>query len=88
MIVGSDIRCNEIIRVLAVVDDVEEEMYAKVLRNTGESVCVTYLSATEKLYKGACVYQLESVAETVQYSSTEPTIPQTEELPNLNSLFS
>ena len=69
MIVGSEIRCNEIIRVLVVVDDVEEEMYAKVLRNTGESVCVTYLSATEKLYKGACVYQLESVAETVQYSA-------------------
>jgi hypothetical protein len=69
MITGQDIKPGEIVRILANTDDVEEEMYAKALRNTGDFLYVTYLSATDMLYKGACVYGLESVVNPVQYES-------------------
>ena len=69
MITGRDIKIGEIVRVLTDIDDIEEEMYAKVLRNTGEFLYVTYLSSTDMLYKGACVYGLESTANMVQYDT-------------------
>jgi len=69
MITGQDIKPGEIVRILTDIDDIEEEMYAKVLRNTGDFLYVTYLSATDMLYKGACVYGLESTANAVQYET-------------------
>lgn len=63
------IKPHEIIKVVTKTEDMEEEMYAKVLRNTGELLYVTYLVETEKLYRGACVYEFESVAHKVPYGA-------------------
>ena len=60
---------HEIIKVLVDFDGVEEELYAKVLRNDDINLVVTYLSPTSKVYKGACVYSFESTVERVNFDS-------------------
>ncbi len=69
MINLQDIRPHEVIKVLVEFDEVEEELYAKVIKNDGGSLLVTYLTPTSKLYKGACVYSFEPKVERVTIES-------------------
>lgn len=59
MISREEITQNDFVKVLVNDDDIEEEMFAIVGMNTGTVLGVHYISPTEKLYKSACVYQLE-----------------------------
>ena len=69
MITPQEISPHEVIKVLVDFDGVEEELYAKVLRNDDINLVVTYLSPTSKVYKGACVYSFESTVERVNFDS-------------------
>ena len=60
MIVTSDINPNDIVKALVNQDDVEEEMYGIVGMNTGNVLGVHYISQTNKIYKSACVLEIES----------------------------
>lgn len=59
----------EIIKVLVKWDEIEEELYAKVLKNYGESLMVTYLGPTSKVYKSATVYEFDSKPHLVKGDS-------------------
>jgi hypothetical protein len=69
MITPQEISQLEVIKVLVDFDGLEEELYAKVLRNDDISLIVTYLSPTSKVYKGACVYSFEATVERVNFDS-------------------
>ena len=69
MLTPQEISPHEIIKVLVDFDGVEEELYAKVLRNDDINLVVTYLSPTSKVYKGACVYSFEPTVERVNFDS-------------------
>lgn len=69
MITPQEIFPHEIIRVLVDLDGVEEELYAKVLRNDDINLVVTYLTPTSRVYKGACVYSFDSSVERVDFDS-------------------
>jgi len=60
MISRESIFQDDIIKLLVNEDGTEDEMYALVGMNTGNTLGVSYLSPTNKIYKSACVYQLES----------------------------
>lgn len=59
MIVPQDINQNDIVKVLVNDDGIEEEMYGVVGMNTGNVLGVRYLSQTNKIYKSACVLEIE-----------------------------
>lgn len=61
----SEIHEHEIIKVFAKEDDVEEELYAVVTMNTGRVLGVRYLTATDKIYKGATCYHVEEETQPV-----------------------
>tara|TARA_B110000285_G_scaffold225824_1_gene284615 strand:+ start:6601 stop:7158 length:558 start_codon:yes stop_codon:yes gene_type:complete len=65
----SDIKPTEVVKVLVESDGVEEDMFAKVLKNENDCLSVTYLSPTSKIYKGACVYQFDAFASRVEFQS-------------------
>jgi hypothetical protein len=67
MIIKEDIKAGEIISVLIEVPDIES--FAKVLSNEGDYLLVTYLSPSDKVYKGAKVFSFESKAERVDFES-------------------
>ena len=69
MIKLEEIQEGEIIKVLVNNDDIEEELFARVYKNTGNIVIVKYLSPTEKNWKGSCVYELEEENNTVEPES-------------------
>jgi hypothetical protein len=60
MISRGSIFQDDIVRLLVDEDGLEEQMYAIVGMNTGNTLGVKYLSPTNKIYKSACVYQLET----------------------------
>jgi len=66
MIVPHDIKKDEIIIVL--VEELGENL-AKVVSNEGEYLIVSYLSPSEKVYKGTKVYSFESKTEFVSFDS-------------------
>lgn len=66
MINFQDIEEGEILKVLVNNDDIEEEMYCRVYKYTGNFIRVKYLIPTEKVWKGACVYELEETYNTVE----------------------
>lgn len=59
MIVFSEIRPGDLIKVLVVVDDVEDELYANVEENREDYLIVKYYSESSLVYKNASVYLLE-----------------------------
>jgi hypothetical protein len=59
MIVPSEIKENDIVKLLVNEDDIEDEFLAVVGMNTGLTLGVRYLNPTELIYKSSCVYQLE-----------------------------
>lgn len=60
MIVPSQINEDDIVKLLVNEDGMEDEMYGIVGMNTGNTLGLRYLNPTELVYKGACVYELES----------------------------
>lgn len=60
MISRESIFQDDIVKLLVNEDGIEDEMYAVVGMNTGNTLGVKYLSPTNKIYKSACVYQLET----------------------------
>lgn len=67
MIVGEEISPGEIVKILAVEDDLEETFYGRVSMNTGNVLGVNYLTATDRVYKGATVYAVEEEVQPVRY---------------------
>jgi len=67
----SDIKPYEIVKVLTVDgdDEVEEEYWAKVMSNEGSYLFVSYLSFTDKIYKGATIHSLDSTVSRVDPES-------------------
>lgn len=59
MISREEIIQNDFVKVLVNENELEEEMFAIVGMNTGNVLGLHYISPTEKLYKSACVYELE-----------------------------
>lgn len=59
MITFSEIQTGDLIKVVVVVDDVEDELYAKVSDNRGDHFEIYYYEETSLTYKGARVYVLE-----------------------------
>ena len=59
MIVPSEIIQDDIVKLLVNEDDLEDEMFAVVGMNTGQTLGVRYLNPTELIYKSACVYKLD-----------------------------
>ena len=59
MISRESILQDDIVKVLVNEEGIEDEMYAVVGMNTGNTLGLRYLSPTNKIYKSACVYQLE-----------------------------
>lgn len=60
MISRETILQDDIVKVLVNEDGIEDEMYAVVGMNTGNTLGLKYLSPTNKIYKSACVYQVET----------------------------
>lgn len=58
MITASEIVQDNILKIFVNEDGVEDEMYGVVGMNTGNTLGVYYLNPTERLYKTACVYEL------------------------------
>ena len=66
MIKFEEIEDGEIVKVLVNNDDIEEEMFARVYKHTGNFMYVKYLVPTEKVWKGACVYELEDSTNMIE----------------------
>jgi hypothetical protein len=66
MINFQDIEEGEIVKVLVNMNDIEEELFARVYKHTGNFLHVKYLIPTEKVWKGACVYELEETNNMVE----------------------
>lgn len=69
MINFQEIEEGEIVKALVRLNDVEEELYARVYKNTGTFLEVKYLLPTEKTWKGACVYELDETKEVIEPES-------------------
>ena len=59
MIVPSEIIQDDIVKLLVNEDELEDEMFAVIGMNTGQTLGVRYLNPTELIYKSACVYKLD-----------------------------
>lgn len=60
MITFSEIQAGDLIKVVVVLDDVEDELFAVVSDNRGDHFELHYYEETSLVYKGARVYVLES----------------------------
>jgi len=60
MILISDIQAGDLIKVLVVVDDVEDELFARVSDNRDDYLEIRYFEETSLTYRGARVYALEA----------------------------
>lgn len=74
MIRYSDIRTGDIIRVL----DEEDELYAKVCDNRGDTLEVHYLEKTNKTHNGAIVYELNPDLELTRMERVSEHYPDGE----------
>ena len=59
MINFSEIQPGDLIRVLVNLEDIEDEMYAKVKENNKDYLVVSYYSETSMTYKGARIHEYE-----------------------------
>ena len=59
MINISEIQPGDLIKVLVNLEDIEDELYAKVKENNNDYLVVSYYSETSMTYKGACLYEYE-----------------------------
>ena len=67
MIVFEEIKARELVQVL--IDDPRYDCIAKVLSNEKTYLIVTYLSPTDKAFKGAKVFSFDSTAERLDFDS-------------------
>ncbi len=78
MIIFEDIQVGDVVKIQTIYDEIEEEMYAQVTDTFITTLEVKYYTPTSKLYKGACLYTLDSETEGVlQESLTEHYIKDT-----------
>ncbi len=59
-IIRTDIKTNDIVKVLVNEDGIEEYLYGVVAMNTGNTLGVRYLCPIEATYKSATIYELEA----------------------------
>ncbi|QOR60196.1 hypothetical protein [Bathycoccus sp. RCC716 virus 1] len=59
MINFSEIQPGDLVRVLVNLEDIEDEMYAKVKENNEDYLVVSYYSETSMMYKGARIHEYE-----------------------------
>ena len=69
MIVFSEIQPGDLVKIFVNEDDVEDEMYGVVGMNTGSTLGIKYLNATESFYKSACVYKMNEEMLPAPYES-------------------
>jgi hypothetical protein len=69
MITFSEIQTGDLIKVSVIVDDVEDELYARVVDNRLDYLEVNYYVDTSLVYKGARVYALESEVNILRAES-------------------
>ena len=69
MIQLSEIQPGDLLKVLVVVDDVEDELFARVSDNRGDYLEIHYYEETSITYKGARVYVLESEVNIIREES-------------------
>lgn len=64
-----DIQPGDLIKVVVVMDDVEDELYARVYSNRKDHLEIHYFDETSLTYKGARVYALEETMELIRPES-------------------
>lgn len=69
MIIPSEIKPNETVKILCNYDEVEEEMYALVDDVFTSTMSVKYLLPTSKFYKGAPIYELSNDTDPIAFES-------------------
>ena len=69
MIVFSEIQPGDLVKIFVNEDGVEDEMYGVVGMNTGSTLGIKYLNATESFYKSACVYKMNEEMLPAPYES-------------------
>lgn len=69
MIQLSEIQPGDLLKVTVVVDDVEDELFAKVYQNREDYLELHYYEETSMTYKGARVYMLESEINIIRGES-------------------
>ena len=69
MIQLSEIQPGDLLKVLVVVDDVEDELFARVSDNRGDYLEIHYYEETTTTYKGARVYVLETEVNIIRGES-------------------
>jgi hypothetical protein len=69
MIQLSEIQPGDLLKVTVVVDDVEDDMFAKVYLNRHDHLELHYFEETSMTYKGARVYVLESEVNIIRGES-------------------
>jgi len=75
MISLNEIKSGDTVKVLLCDDDIEEETYAKVVDVLDTCTSVRYYMATSKLYKSACLYELEDEENPVEVESITEHYP-------------
>lgn len=71
MIVPTDVKPNEIVKVLVNIEeeDIEDELYAQVVDNRGDHLEIHYLEETNKFYKDATVYCFSDEIDVIRFDS-------------------
>lgn len=71
MIVPSEIQVDDIVKAIVKEhdNDLEEATFGLVQMNTGSCLGVRFLSPTEKIYKSACVYEMDQEMTATPYES-------------------
>jgi hypothetical protein len=75
MISLNEIKSDDTVKVLLCDDDIEEETYAKVVDVFDTCMSVKYYVATSKLYKSACLYELEDEENQLEVESITEHYP-------------
>jgi len=69
MIQLSEIQPGDLLKVVVVIDDVEDELFARVYENRGDHLEIHYYEETSLTYKGANVYALEPDINIIRLES-------------------
>ena len=69
MIKIDEILPDHILKVLVDDDGLQDELFARVVENTGTFIHIVYLVETSKFYRGAEVYELEETVHPVEIES-------------------
>jgi len=78
MIILADVKAGDTVKVLLCDDGIEEDTYAKVVDVFPTCMSVRYYTATSKVYKGACLYELDEDENPVEVESLMEHYPDGE----------